>query len=67
MDQPQESPKDDIIYSHATLEFEEKTFKPWIIFPNENDNSLTCSFKLPLFNLSQMTITVIFMEKIFST
>ena len=36
--------KDDIIIiiSYATLEFEEaKTFKPWVIFPNENDNSLT--------------------------
>jgi aspartate 1-decarboxylase len=36
--------KDDIIIiiSYATLEFEEaKTFKPWIVFPNENDNSLT--------------------------
>ncbi|WP_339654010.1 aspartate 1-decarboxylase [Flavobacterium frigidarium] len=36
--------KDDIIIiiAYATLEFEEaKTFKPWIIFPNENDNSLT--------------------------
>jgi aspartate 1-decarboxylase len=36
--------KDDIIIiiSYATLEFEEaKAFKPWIIFPNENDNSLT--------------------------
>ena len=36
--------KDDIIIiiSYSTLEFEEaKTFKPWIIFPNENDNSLT--------------------------
>ncbi|MFV8358713.1 aspartate 1-decarboxylase [Flavobacterium sp. LS1P3] len=36
--------KDDIIIiiSYATLEFEEaKSFKPWIIFPNENDNSLT--------------------------
>ena len=31
-----------IIISYAILEFEEaKTFKPWIIFPNENDNSLT--------------------------
>ena len=31
-----------IIISYATLAFEEaKTFKPWIIFPNENDNSLT--------------------------
>ncbi|MFV5700302.1 MULTISPECIES: aspartate 1-decarboxylase [Flavobacterium] len=31
-----------IIISYALLEFEEaKTFKPWIIFPNENDNSLT--------------------------
>lgn len=36
--------KDDIIIiiSYALLEFEEaKNFKPWIIFPNENDNSLT--------------------------
>jgi aspartate 1-decarboxylase len=36
--------KDDIIIiiSYATLEFEEaKTFQPWIIFPNENNNSLT--------------------------
>lgn len=36
--------KDDIIIiiSYATLDFEEaKTFQPWIIFPNENDNSLT--------------------------
>ena len=36
--------KDDviIIISYATLEFEEaKMFKPWIIFPNEKDNSLT--------------------------
>lgn len=36
--------KDDIIIiiSYATLEFEEaKIFKPWIIFPNENNNSLT--------------------------
>lgn len=31
-----------IIISYAMLEFEEaKTFKPAIIFPNENDNSLT--------------------------
>ena len=31
-----------IIISYATLDFEEaKTFQPWIIFPNENDNSLT--------------------------
>ena len=31
-----------IIISYAILEFEEaKTFKPWIIFPNENDNWLT--------------------------
>ena len=31
-----------IIISYATLEFEEaKTFKPWIIFPNEENNSLT--------------------------
>ena len=31
-----------IIISYAILEFEEaKAFKPWIIFPNENDNSLT--------------------------
>ncbi len=36
--------KDDIIIiiSYATMEFEAaKTFKPWVIFPNENDNSLT--------------------------
>ncbi|WP_348798141.1 aspartate 1-decarboxylase [Flavobacterium adhaerens] len=36
--------KDDIIIiiSYATLEFEEaKSFKPWIVFPNESDNSLT--------------------------
>ncbi|MCK4561563.1 MAG: aspartate 1-decarboxylase [Flavobacteriaceae bacterium] len=31
-----------IIISYATLEFEEaKNFKPSIIFPNENNNSLT--------------------------
>jgi aspartate 1-decarboxylase len=30
-----------IIISYATLEFEEaKKFKPWLVFPNENDNSL---------------------------
>jgi aspartate 1-decarboxylase len=29
-------------YFYATMEFEAaKTFKPWVIFPNENDNSLT--------------------------
>lgn len=36
--------KDDIIIiiAYASLEFEEaKTFKPWIIFPNETNNSLT--------------------------
>jgi aspartate 1-decarboxylase len=36
--------KDDIIIiiSYATVDFEEaKTFKPWIIFPNEKDNTLT--------------------------
>ncbi|MFM9826176.1 aspartate 1-decarboxylase [Flavobacterium sp.] len=36
--------KDDIIIimSYGTLDFEEaKTFKPWIIFPNDKDNSLT--------------------------
>jgi aspartate 1-decarboxylase len=36
--------KDDIIIiiSYASLDFEEaKSFKPWIIFPNEKDNSLT--------------------------
>ena len=36
--------KDDviIIISYATIDFEEaKTFTPWIIFPNEKDNSLT--------------------------
>jgi aspartate 1-decarboxylase len=31
-----------IIISYATLDFEEaKSFRPWIVFPNENDNSLT--------------------------
>jgi len=30
-----------IIISYATLDFEEaKTFKPCLVFPNENDNSL---------------------------
>ena len=30
-----------IIISYATLDFEEaKTFKAWIVFPNENNNSL---------------------------
>jgi len=30
-----------IIISYATLDFEEaKGFKPWLVFPNENDNSL---------------------------
>ncbi|RAR72581.1 aspartate 1-decarboxylase [Flavobacterium aciduliphilum] len=30
-----------IIISYAILEFEEaKSFKPWLVFPNENDNSL---------------------------
>jgi aspartate 1-decarboxylase len=30
-----------IIISYATLDFEEaKTFKPWLVFPNEVDNSL---------------------------
>jgi aspartate 1-decarboxylase len=36
--------KDDIIIiiSYASMDFEAaKTFKPWIVFPNENDNSLT--------------------------
>lgn len=36
--------KDDIIIimSYATMDFEKaKTFKPWLVFPNENDNSLT--------------------------
>jgi aspartate 1-decarboxylase len=36
--------KDDIIIiiSYASMDFEQaKIFKPWIIFPNENDNSLT--------------------------
>jgi aspartate 1-decarboxylase len=29
------------IISYATLDFEEaKSFKPWLVFPNENDNSL---------------------------
>ena len=31
-----------IIISYATLDFEEaKTFKPWLVFPNEVDNTLT--------------------------
>ncbi len=31
-----------IIMSYATMDFEEaKTFKPWLVFPNEMDNSLT--------------------------
>lgn len=31
-----------IIISYAILDFEEaKSFKPWIVFPNEKDNSLT--------------------------
>jgi aspartate 1-decarboxylase len=31
-----------IIMSYALMEFEEaKTFKPWLVFPNEKDNSLT--------------------------
>ena len=31
-----------IIMSYALMEFEEaKRFKPWMIFPNEKDNSLT--------------------------
>ncbi len=30
-----------IIISYATLDFEEaKSFKPWLVFPNETDNSL---------------------------
>jgi len=30
-----------IIISYASMDFEEaKSFKPWIIFPNETDNSL---------------------------
>ncbi|WP_413999855.1 aspartate 1-decarboxylase [Flavobacterium sp. W1B] len=36
--------KDDIIIiiSYATIDFEEaKSFTPWIIFPNEENNSLT--------------------------
>ena len=36
--------KDDIIIiiSYASIDFEEaKTFKPWVIFPNEKDNTLT--------------------------
>jgi aspartate 1-decarboxylase len=28
--------------SYAIMDFEEaKTFKPWLVFPNEKDNSLT--------------------------
>lgn len=30
-----------IIISYATIDFEEaKSFKPWLVFPNETDNSL---------------------------
>jgi aspartate 1-decarboxylase len=30
-----------IIMSYATMDFEKaKTFKPWLVFPNEADNSL---------------------------
>lgn len=30
-----------IIIAYAILDFEEaKTFRPWLVFPNENDNSL---------------------------
>ena len=30
-----------IIISYALMEFEEaKTFKPWLVFPNENNNTL---------------------------
>jgi aspartate 1-decarboxylase len=38
MGQQQKSTKDDIIIiiSYASMDFEaEKTFKPWIVFPNE--------------------------------
>jgi aspartate 1-decarboxylase len=43
MDLQLENYKDDIIiYLYATMEFEAiKTFKPWVIFRIENDNSLT--------------------------
>lgn len=31
-----------IIISYASMDFEEaKSFKPWLVFPNEKDNSLT--------------------------
>ncbi len=31
-----------IIMSYARMDFEKaKTFKPWLVFPNEKDNSLT--------------------------
>lgn len=31
-----------IIISYASMDFEEaKKFKPWLVFPNEKDNSLT--------------------------
>lgn len=31
-----------IVMSYAIMDFEEaKSFKPWLVFPNENDNSLT--------------------------
>jgi hypothetical protein len=41
---------------YATLEFEEaKTFKPWIIFPNENDNSLTYHLKTSFLQLTAVS------------
>ena len=37
-----------IIISYGLLDFEEaKSFKPWLIFPNENDNTLTKFEKQP--------------------
>jgi hypothetical protein len=47
---------------HATLEFEEaKTFKPWIIFPNENNNFnlITISSKINVILTLQKTIDII--------
>jgi aspartate 1-decarboxylase len=64
MDPARKSSKDDIIIiiSYA-LEFEEaKTFKPWIIFPNENNNSLTItiSSKINVILTLQTIIPIVF-------
>jgi uncharacterized DUF497 family protein len=36
-----DEPKAKLNFKKHGIDFEEaKTFKPWIVFPNENDNSL---------------------------